>query len=148
MSQGKSHRSLTLALYLNAGALIAILLVLLGRGGSPSILPAAYGQNQLPIGGGAGVFIVPAQFSSTTYGCYLMDIDAQTLMAYQYLPPNNQLKLMAARNFRYDRRLGNYNTAPAPLEIKQYVDTEIQAGARVTERPTEKPPVEAPPKTE
>jgi hypothetical protein len=141
MSQGQSNRSLTVALYLNAAALIAILLVLLGRSNTP-----AFAQNQLPIGGGAGVFIVPAQFSGTTFGCYLMDIDAQTLMAYQFIPNSTQLKLMAARNFRYDRRLGNYNTLPVPMEIKQYVDQEQQAADRVLQRPTERPPVEAAPR--
>lgn len=148
MSQNQSHRSLTIALYLNAAVLLCILLAILARHDGPSFSSAAFGQAQAPIGGGAGVFIVPAQFSATTFGCYLMDIDAQTLTAYQYLPPNNQLKLMAARNFRFDRRLGNYNTAPAPLEIKQYVDQEQQAGNRVLDRPTEHGPVEAPPKQE
>jgi hypothetical protein len=141
MFQGKSHRSLTFALYLNAAVLIAILLALLGRGNTP-----VFAQNQAPIGGGAGVFIVPAQFSSTTYGCYLMDIDAQTIMAYQFIPSSTQLKLMAARNFRYDRRLGNYNTLPVPMEIKQYVDQEQQAADRVLQQPQERAPVEAPPK--
>ena len=86
-----TQRSVVLALYANAAVLAAILLVLLGRNGSPSILPAAMGQNQLPIGGGAGVFIVPAQFSPNTYGCFLMDVDAQTLCAYQYFPPDKNL---------------------------------------------------------
>ena len=132
------------ALYVNAAVLAAILVVLLGRGQSPTLLPAAWAQNQLPIGGGAGVFIVPAQFSPNTYGCYLMDIDTQTLCAYQYFPPDKKLKLVAARNFRYDRRLGNFNTAdPTPQEARQLYDLE-QQGNRVLEKSTDKPPVEAP----
>ena len=110
---------------------------------SISVSAAAHGASIAALTG-----CVPAQFSAITFGCYLMDIDNQTLTAYQYLPPNNQLKLLAARNFRWDRRLGNYNTAPAPLEIKQYVDTEQQAGNRVLDKPTERPPVEASPRSE
>src|SRR5262245_1538984 len=62
MDQPNRNRRLTIALYVNAALLGAILVALLARGGPPSMLPAAYAQNQLPIGGGAGVFLVPAQF--------------------------------------------------------------------------------------
>ncbi len=148
MHRPDPHRWLTVALYLNAAVLAGILLVLLGRDGAPRILSAAYAQNQLPIGGGAGVFIVPAQFSPNTFGCYLMDIDAQTLCAYQFFPADRQLRLTAARNFRYDRRLGNFNTEkPTPAEVKQLVEQE-QESDRVLEKQTEKPPVEAPQKQE
>lgn len=140
------RRSLAFALYLNAALLIAILVVLLSRNGSsfPQILPAAYAQNQQPIAGGAGVFITPAQFAINSYGVYLMDVDAQTLCAYQF--DGKQLRLLAARNFRWDRRLGRFNSGlPSPEEAKQIYDLE-QNGGRVLERPTEKPSVEAPAK--
>src|SRR5688572_12769134 len=103
---------------------------MLSRDNSPQILPAAFAQNQQPIAGGAGLFMMPAQFSSNTWGCYLMDVDSQTLAAYQYLPGEHALRLVAARNFRYDRKLGNYNTAnPSPQEVKELVEKEA-AGAR------------------
>jgi len=69
---------------------------------------------------------MPAQFSSNTWGCYVMDVDSQTLCAYQFLPGEKQLRLIAARNFRFDRRLGNFNTVPAPLDVKDLVDKEQQ----------------------
>ncbi|HMB95884.1 MAG TPA: hypothetical protein VKK61_07585, partial [Tepidisphaeraceae bacterium] len=142
------ERWTTVALYLNAALLVAVLIVLLGRDNAPRILPAALGQNQLPIGGGAGVFIVPAQFSVSTYGCYLMDIDAQTLCAYEFFPGDKQLRLIAARNFRYDRRLGNFNTEkPTPAEVKQLVDQE-QENSRVLQNNTQKSSPEAPQKQE
>jgi len=144
MHQPQTKRSLTIALYVNAALLALIAIVLLGRDGSPRILPAAFGQNQLPIGGGAGVFIVPAQFSTSTYGCYLMDIDAQTLCAYQFSPGDKQLRLVAARNFRWDRRLGNFNTEkPTPAEVKQLVDQE-QESSRVLQNNSQKVSPEAP----
>jgi len=142
------RRSFAFALYLNAAVLIAILVVLLGRDGSsfPRILPAAMAQNQLPMAGGAGVFVVPAQLASNSYGVYLMDVDAQTLCTYWFDPSKKQLQLVAARNFRWDRRLGHFNTgAPSPEEAKQIFELE-QNGGRVLERPTEKPSVEAPAK--
>ncbi|HWP40924.1 MAG TPA: hypothetical protein VNL70_08355, partial [Tepidisphaeraceae bacterium] len=62
MRRRTGQKWLVIGLYLNAAMLGAILLVLLGRDGPPRLLSGAWGQNQLPIGGGAGVFIVPAQF--------------------------------------------------------------------------------------
>lgn len=136
------HRSLAAALYVNAGLLAVIAIVLLARDGSPTIVPAAFAQNQPAIGGGAGVFVVPAQFQSNVYGCYLLDIDAQTLCAYQYFPPDKQLRLVAARNFRWDRRLGRFNTeGPTPEEVRQLVEQE-QQGNRVLDRNLDRPPVE------
>jgi hypothetical protein len=135
---------LTIALYLNAATLGAILIVLLSRGGAPNVLPAAYAQNQLPIGGGAGVFIVPAQFAPNTFGCYLMDIDAQTLCAYQFFPADKQLRLIAARNFRWDRRLTEFNTdLPSPKEVQQMIEQALQ-GDRVTDVNKEKASPERP----
>ena len=88
---------------------------------------------------------MPAQFTTTTFGCYLMDIDAQTLCAYQYLPPDKKLRLVAARNFRWDRRLGNFNTEqPTPAEVKAMVEQEQESNRILESGGGEKPPVEAP----
>src|SRR5688572_29725513 len=98
------------ALYVNASVLLAILVALLARNESPAMLPAAYGQTQLPIAGGAGVFVMPAQFAPNIWGCYLLDVDAQTLCAYQYVEGMKQMRLVAARHYAYDRRLKEFNT--------------------------------------
>jgi hypothetical protein len=123
-------------LWANCIVLVGILLVLLGRSGGsgmPSFNSPALGQ-QMPIGGGAGVFIVPGQFSTNTWGCYLMDVDAETLCAYQFYPGDKQLRLIASRYFRYDRKLKNFNTGtPAPDEVAQMVARE-QDSARVKEQ--------------
>jgi hypothetical protein len=130
MSDSSRRNPLTLALYVNAALLAAILLVLMSRDSSPTLLAPAMGQQQPAIAGGAGFFVVPAQFSTTTWGCYLMDVDQQNLCAYQYVPGERQLRLVAARNFRYDRRLGNFNTGgPTPAEVKDLVEKEA-AGTR------------------
>jgi hypothetical protein len=56
------------------------------------------------------------------------------------------LRLIAARNFKYDRHLGNYNTTPAPLEVQELVKKEGDL-ARVRDRNTAPTSPEAP-KTE
>jgi hypothetical protein len=136
-----------LALWANAALLVVVILVLLSRSSLPSVLPAAYAQAQGPIAGGAGVFVVPGQFSVNTWGIYLLDIDAQTLAAYQFQPGEKQLKLIAARNYRYDRRLGHFNTTPDPDDVKALIAKE-QDSARVLEPNKQLPPAEAPPKNE
>lgn len=111
------------ALYVNAALLAVLIVVLLGRSGG-EMLPAAMAQQQPPIAGGAGIFVMPGQFSTNTWGCYLLDVDQQTLAAYQYVPGDRNLRLIAARNFQYDRRLKNFNTVPDPQEINALVQKE------------------------
>lgn len=122
-SPPRQNRSLVVALWANAALLGLILLVLLSRSGGPSLLPAAFAQNQAPIAGGGGVFVMPAQLSPQTWGCYLLDIDAQTLSCYQYWPGEKKLRLHAARTYKYDRRLENFNTDnPTPKEVQALIN--------------------------
>lgn len=122
-------RWMAFALVANAAAVLVMSAVVLlrddARGpGLPSLLPAAWAQ-QPPIAGGAGVFIMPAQLSSNTWGVYLLDVDAQTLAVYQYLPGDRQLQLVAARTYRHDRRLQQFNTAaPSPREVEELLRME------------------------
>lgn len=111
------------ALYVNAALVAILIVVLLGHSGG-EMLPAAMAQPQQPIAGGSGIFIMPGQFSTNTWGCYLLDVDQQTLAAYQYMPGDKNLRLVAARNFQYDRRLKNFNTVPDPQEINTLVQKE------------------------
>ena len=122
MTSPRSNNSLVWALWVNAGLLAVILVVLFGRNGAPSILPAAFAQNQPPIAGGAGVFIMPAQMQNNVWGCYLLDVDNKTLCAYQFYPGEKKLRLTAARSYRYDTKLENYNTEMSPREVKALLD--------------------------
>jgi hypothetical protein len=141
--------SLAKALWANCIVLVAILLVLLCRNQSPNIpsFVSAADAQQMPIGGGAGVFIVPGQFSTNTWGCYIMDVDQQTLAAYQFYPGDKQLRLIASRYFRYDRKLKNFNTTPPPDEVSQLVARE-QDDARVKEQNNTPASPEAPAKNQ
>jgi hypothetical protein len=85
-------------------------------------------QRQAPIAGGAGVFVMPAQLSGNVWGCYLVDVDRSTLCCYQYLPGSRELQFVAARNFRGDTQLANFNTTPSPNEILDLVNKQNQGG--------------------
>jgi hypothetical protein len=117
------------ALWANAALLAVIAVVLLSRGGTPSLLPGAYAQNQAPIAGGAGVFIMPAQMQTNVWGCYLLDVDNKTICAYQFYPGEKKLRLTAARSYRYDTRLENFNTDMPPKEVKALIDRQNAAAA-------------------
>lgn len=127
-----ANRSLVAALWANAALLAVIAVVLAFRASGerlPGFLPAAYGQAGAgftpPIAGGGGVFIMPAQFSQSVWGVYLLDIDAQTIAAYTYQPGPKRLDLVAARTYRFDRRLQNFNTGvPSPEEVRELVERE------------------------
>ncbi len=116
-----------LALWANAAGLLLIATILLGRPDAPrlpAVLPAAYAQQQpMPIAGGGGFFLMPAQFSRYAWGCYVMDVDAQTLSAYKFDPAATELRLVAARYFGYDRRLKNFNSPnPSPEDVRKILD--------------------------
>lgn len=133
MRRPRRQRSLVYALYLNAGLLLAILFALLKGGNSPGLLPAAYGAplSPQPIAGGANLYVMPAQFSPQTWGCYILDIDAQTLCAYRYFPSaaGDALRLVAARRIAYDHKLTNFNSDnPSWTVVRQWVE---QANDRV-----------------
>jgi hypothetical protein len=138
MKRPRRPHGLVLALYVNAALMAAVLVALLGRHDTPTLTPAALGQvqqqfppAQQPIAGGAGLFIVPGQFSSNVWGLYLLDVDQQTICAYTVTGSPPQLKLIAARGFRYDRRLSNYNVGGlTPVEVKDMIEKE-QNNARV-----------------
>lgn len=126
-----------LALCANAALLLLILIsvstrdshVLAGWSGStaePAPSRAATGQPASP------VTVMPCQLSLNTWGCYVMDPEHQTLCVYQYLP-HEELKLLAARDIQYDRKLGLFNTSPSPSEIRAMVErTEVPMRAAPT----------------
>jgi hypothetical protein len=127
MRKPRRNHALVVALYINAALLLAVLVALLSGNRMPSVLSAAYGAptGGQPIAGGAGLYLMPGQLSNSTWGCYVMDTDAQTLMAYQYFPGDKKLRLLAARNFRYDRKLHDFNTdSPTPAEVGKLLEME------------------------
>ena len=132
MQPSRRDRKVFLALCANAAVLLLILLVLIGRDNRLALASTAMADSQAPLGssGGNGLFVMPGQLSPNTWGCYLMDTDHQTLCVYQYSPGEQILRLVAARSFRYDRTMGNYNTAPPPLDIRDLSERSEQKSLR------------------
>jgi hypothetical protein len=120
---------LTVGVWLNAALLAAVLVGLVTRDDTGSLLPAALGQMQVEAAaqGGGAVKIVPAQLASGSWGCYVLDIQTRHLTVYQYHPGERQLRLVAARDVQHDLNLNDFNTAPSPREISQLVEIQ-QAG--------------------
>ncbi len=93
----------------------------------PDFTASAYAQGQ-PIAGGGGLYLMPAQLASNVWGVYVMDVDRQSLMVYQFDASGKRLNFLAAREVTHDRQLGNYNTFPSPQEIRNIAEKERQTG--------------------
>lgn len=115
-----SHRAL---LSVIAALLLANLVAILAKNETP-----VFAQRQSPIAGGSGVYVMPAQLSGNSWGCYLLDVDRGNLSCYQFTPGTSELKFVASRNIRNDTQLNDYNTAPRPSEILNLVNKQNQAG--------------------
>ncbi len=86
------------------------------------MVPMAAAATPAPIAGNGNLYLMPCQLLNNVWGCYVMDVENQTLSTYSY--NGNQLRLIAARSIRYDHQLGNYNTHPDPEEIRRLVEIE------------------------
>lgn len=126
------------ALYANAAILLAILVALLARGSGTG--PAFAQGLQSPIAGGGGVYVMPCQFHPNVWGCFLMDTEHQTLCTYEYRSGEKALVLTAARHFRYDLQLKNYDTFPAWYDIKKLVQDQADAERAMDSKPAQTQP--------
>ena len=128
MRRRARHNPLAAVLWANAAAvaLLAVALLFRGNGGN-TFLPAA--NAQIPVSGGAGLYLMPAQLANNVWGVYLLDVDRQTLMVYRYDAAGpGDLKFLAVRNVTDDRRLDSFNTSPDPAEMKAVADKQRQTG--------------------
>jgi len=100
----------------------ACLLIEVGIG----IAPAAA---QVTSVGGGDVLVVGGQITKDSYGLYLVDTKKQALAVYQWLPASRKLRLMAARTFKFDIQLDEYNAdKPTPSEVKTLVEQNKRLG--------------------
>lgn len=95
---------------------------------------------QVPPGGmlGArGIYMMPAQLGANAFGVYLMDIDSSTICVYRALPDTSRFKLMAARSFKNDRFLEDFNNdTPTPRDVQKLVQKQrerVQEENKTTE---------------
>ncbi|MFH1573426.1 MAG: hypothetical protein ABIG68_05550 [Acidobacteriota bacterium] len=107
--------------WVTATALVIIAAALIMR---VAEIPEHRAEAQPVLGSGArGVFAFSGQLSKSTFGVYVVDVDAMTLWVYEYLPEKGCLRLAAARTWRYDRYLENLNICgPSPEEIEQLIE--------------------------
>jgi len=102
--------------------------------GGPTIDGQAFAQ-PVSSGGARGLFAFSGQLSKTTYGVYMVDLDAMTTWVYEYLPQKGCLRLAAARTWRYDRYLENYNICDLPPEVvEQMIEDQRQHRLQQSER--------------
>lgn len=150
----RRHRQspLVVALYLNAALLACVLTALLSRDSRSAAMAADPAVPQ-PIAGGNGLYLMPGQFATNLWGCYVMDVNRQTLSAYEYIPGRRQLQLVASRYFANDVQLRAFNTVPDPEEVKRLVDLQNapvrgqgdgQPGDRRLDGPIPQPPLPGP----
>ena len=75
------------------------------------------------------VLVVSGQISSNAYGLYLVDYEQKTICVYQYTPKERNLRLVAARTYRFDVQLDEHNTAsPKPREVQEMVKSQRRLG--------------------
>jgi len=72
------------------------------------------------------VLVVPIQIDRDNYGIAMVDTKLQSLWIYELnrrAAAHNRLRLLAARSWKYDKLLEDYNTAePKPKQIKELLE--------------------------
>ncbi len=102
-----------------AVALAVIAVQMVARpGGAPDWLQGNPALAQAVTSGGSrGIFAFSGQMSKSTYGLYMVDVDAMTLWVYEYQPQKGCMRLAASRTWRYDRYLENHNICDLPPDV-------------------------------
>jgi len=116
-----------------AGALVVLAANEVFRRSNGPLDSAAFAQS-VSSGGSRGVFAFSGQLSKSTFGIYMVDVDAMTLWAYEYQPEKRCLRLAAARTWRYDRYLENHNGCDLPPDaVEKMVEDQRQYRIQATE---------------
>jgi len=96
-------------------------------------------QAELQTGTEGGILVIPVQIERDSYGLAMVDTASQTLWLYEINsrgPAHSRLRLLAARSWRYDRLLQQYNTSePKPEQVKMLLE---DLGRQMKEQSKEK----------
>ncbi len=72
------------------------------------------------------IVVVPIQLGRNSYGIAMVDRTEERIWIYEVVSrggTHNRLRLLAARNFKYDRLLDDYNTGePKPEQVKKILE--------------------------
>jgi hypothetical protein len=82
-----------------------------------------------------GMLAVAGQITPDTHGIFIVDPQNSTMCVYEWVASERKLRLMAARNFAYDRQLDDYNTLPSPREIRTLVEQNRRITATAPAQP-------------
>jgi hypothetical protein len=89
----------------------------------PAVMPDGLAE-------GGEMYVMPGQIASNLWGVWLLDVERQTLIAYQYTKGARALELIAARDVRYDRQLDDFrNASPTPDDVRRLLEREQNADA-------------------
>lgn len=106
--------------------------------GSRFLVPSA-AQGQSDTAAKDGIMLVPVQIERELFGVAMVDTTTQTLWIYEFNSralPYGRLSLWAARSWRYDRMLQQYNTAePTPEQVKIILESAYQKQEQEQEEP-------------
>ena len=108
------------------GLTFAFLVIALMFFGNNRLKPVIGAEVQLNGSQERGTFAVPVQLSRDSYGLAMFDLSSRTVWLYEFSgrgPSQNRLRLLAARTWKYDQLLDDYNTSPRPKEIKDMLDS-------------------------
>ncbi|GJM25197.1 MAG: hypothetical protein DHS20C16_16120 [Phycisphaerae bacterium] len=112
-------------------AVIALSMVFRDQGG---LTKPVFAQSTMSAGA-HGTFAFSGQISKNAYGIFMVDVDAGTLWCYRLDQGGDKLKLVAGRDWRYDRYLENYSTEPPPEFIKMQLEQERSAKQKASGNP-------------
>ena len=100
---------------------VLCLFFMVSRSGS-----AVTAQTQPQAGTDSGILVIPVQIERDKFGLAMGDTVGQTLWIYELSnrgPAYSRLKLLAARSWKYDRLLQQYNTdEPKPEQVKMLLE--------------------------
>jgi len=91
---------------------------------SPAGGPTGLAMAQPTAGSGLrGVYSFAAELGRERYGVYMVDVDTMTIWCYEYARDEGCLKLAAARSWKYDRYLENFNGCGIPPDkVKELLE--------------------------
>ncbi|MCL2641592.1 MAG: hypothetical protein FWD53_12150 [Phycisphaerales bacterium] len=73
--------------------------------------------------GARGIYMTPAQLGPNAWGAMLLDLDSSTITVYRFDDGRKRLMLAAARTFRHDRFLEDYNNEGLkPADVQKLVE--------------------------
>lgn len=124
-SAGSGMRKQRHKLYFFAGLATGALLM---TAGMAMMQNAARAQETAPRES-SDIQVVPVQVGRTGYGVAMVDVNLQKIWVYEINrdAPSSQLRLLAARDFRYDRLLTEYNTGqPTPTQVRDILEKLLQ----------------------